>query len=85
MKRLVSKEISDDKVYHFLDDIRTIQYKNSILVVCVPTGNWIVLDNDVQMEYFSLLRNGFNINVHNKKFFSFKEKKLNEYFLLWEK
>ena len=46
MKRLVSKEISDDKVYHFLDDIRTIQYKNSILVVCVPTGNWIVLDND---------------------------------------
>ena len=63
MKRLVSKEISDDKVYHFLDDIRTIQYKNSILVVCVPTGNWIVLDNDVQMEYFSLLRNGFNIGA----------------------
>ena len=67
MKRHVSKEISDDKVYHFLDDIRTIQYKNNILVVCVPTGNWIVLDNEVQMEYFSLLRKGFTIGAALEK------------------
>ena len=67
MKRLVSKEISDDKAYHFLDDIRTIRHNNKLLVVCVPTGNWIVLDNDVQLEYFSLLRNGFTIGAALEK------------------
>lgn len=67
MKRQVSKEISDDKVYHFLDDIRTIRYNNIFLIVCVPTGNWIVLDNEVQLEYFSLLRNGYTIGAALEK------------------
>lgn len=50
------KQISPQKHYKLPDDIRFIHYHNSILVISPRTANWIVLDNEEQVDFFNLLR-----------------------------
>lgn len=49
-------EISPYKRYNFPADIKEIIHGGKIIVVCPMTANWIVLDNEYQLQFFELLK-----------------------------
>lgn len=54
----MQKQISIDieKKYSFPENIAIIKHGEVYLAITVDTGNWIVLDNEAQLEFFSLLQ-----------------------------
>lgn len=52
-----NKEVDIEKRYRFPDSIKVIRYKESIIIVSPETGNWIVLKNDNQLDFFESLKN----------------------------
>ena len=50
------KYINIDKKYDFPANISIVRYKGRILVIAVNTATWIVLDNEEQLSFFSLLK-----------------------------
>lgn len=56
MSQQVQKSIDSKKQYIFPQSISIIHYDSKILVIAVETGNWIVLENNSQLEFFNLLK-----------------------------
>lgn len=56
MSEIKEKEISVGKTYHFPPDIHEINHKGKTIIVSPLTANWIVLDNDNQLEFLRLLK-----------------------------
>lgn len=56
MSYQVKKEINLKKKYFFPENIKIVSYNSRILIVSVETGNWIVLENESQLDFFNLLK-----------------------------
>lgn len=56
MNKIVKKNINLDKKYCFPDNICTVHHKDKIIVISVDTANWLVLDNENQLDFFYLLK-----------------------------
>ena len=56
MKKTVKKNIDLNKKYAFPKNIVVVHHKDKILVISIDTANWIVLDNEIQLKFFNLLR-----------------------------
>lgn len=54
---VVEKEISLDYRFNLPAVIVPVHYGGKILIIAREEGNWIVLENDSQEEFFNLLRN----------------------------
>lgn len=52
----VKKTIDPKKQYVFPEKLNIIHYNSKILVIAVEIGNWIVLENERQLEFFTLLK-----------------------------
>lgn len=52
----INKEIDIEKRYRFPDNIKVIRYKGNVIIVSSETGNWIVLKNDNQLDFFESLK-----------------------------
>ena len=63
-------EISLSKIYRFPDELKTIEYKQSILVIAPHFANWIVLKSKAQYEVFCFLRENHSIQdaLYSKRF-----------------
>lgn len=68
----ISKKIDVNTVYKFPKDIRVVRHKDKILVVAKDFGNWIVLENERQLDFFLLL-NSHSIETCISKFHGTKE------------
>lgn len=55
MQQQVQKTIDPKKQYIFPQNISIVRYDSKILVIAVETGNWIVLENESQLEFYNLL------------------------------
>jgi len=55
-KERKEKEVDLNKVYQMPGEIEVIHHKKKNLVIAVETGNWIVLENENQFNFFNLLR-----------------------------
>lgn len=55
MKTTVHKQISPDKKYVFPKNLHIIRYNGKILIIAVDIGNWLVLENEKQLNFFHLL------------------------------
>lgn len=51
-----TKNIDITRKYDFPDNIAVVRHRNVILVIAVDAANWIVLDNEEQLTFFTLLR-----------------------------
>lgn len=49
------KKIDLNHQYSFPSDVRFIQHRGKILVILPETSNWIVLENNIQFEFFNKL------------------------------
>ena len=49
------------KTYTFPEEIKTVYYNNSILVISPSTAKWIVLDSEVQLAILYYLKDGHSI------------------------
>ncbi len=56
MAQTVQKQIDPNKKYSFPTNISIVRYDSKIIVIAVDTGNWIVLENEKQLEFFNLLK-----------------------------
>ena len=56
MTQTVQKQIDPNKKYSFPTNISIVRYDSKIIVIAVDTGNWIVLENEKQLEFFNLLK-----------------------------
>ncbi|MCQ2595091.1 MAG: radical SAM protein [Treponemataceae bacterium] len=52
----VEKKIDPKKQYKFPQNISIVRHNSKILVIAVDVGNWIVLENDNQLDFFYLLK-----------------------------
>lgn len=52
----VQRSIAPTKQYCFPQNLSFVRYGSRILVIAVDTGNWIVLENESQLDFFNLLR-----------------------------
>ena len=52
----MKKKLNGNKKYDFPSDISLVYHKGKILVIAVKTANWLVLENDSQLDFFNLLK-----------------------------
>lgn len=52
----IRKYITDDKKYLIPPSLRIVRYKRRIIVIAPEMANWIVLSNEKQLYFLSLLR-----------------------------
>ena len=52
----MKKKLNGNKKYDFPSDISLVYHKGKILVIAVKTANWLVLENDSQVDFFNLLK-----------------------------
>ena len=73
-----SLEISPKKIYSVPKDIVAKKYAGFLILISPNNGNWIVLENQSQIEIFKLLMNGANVG----KIFQSEELREDLYFVL---
>ncbi len=56
MNQTVHKQIDPSKKYIFPDNLSIVRHNSKILAIAVEFGNWIVLDNESQLDFFNLLK-----------------------------
>lgn len=61
-------EVDDEKVYLVPSDIKTVIYKGFQLIISPSNGNWIVIENQLQMDIFSGLELGLSVGKLIKKY-----------------
>ena len=61
IREIRHQEINSSKRYCLPEKTTIVRYNGYILVIANETANWIVLENDSQLEFFELLK-GFPLN-----------------------
>ncbi|MBQ2351097.1 MAG: hypothetical protein II394_02670, partial [Bacteroidales bacterium] len=51
----VKKVIDVKKQYVFPSNIAKVKYKDVFIIIAVNQANWIILENDSQVQFFDLL------------------------------
>ena len=77
----VTKTIDLEKQYSFPENLKVVHRNESILIISRETANWIVLQNEFQLDFFELLKKyklkDADINNETKG----KKKRLTDYVL----
>ncbi len=53
---ILNKRILPTTKYSFPKEISIVKFNSKIIVISVETGNWIILENEKQLDYFNLLK-----------------------------